>query len=132
MNWRNAAIGAAGATAGALLTPVALTTGLGAVGFSAAGPVASSTAARVQAGIGNVVAESLFATAQSISMGGTIPPLVTAVGGGVGAAAATGASTSAASRVAACLRWRGRSYSRKTLSSLFVLFRTFFYFFAKK
>jgi hypothetical protein len=58
-------------------------------------------------------------------MGGTIPPLVTAVGGGVGAAAVTGAS--AASRAAACLRRQRRSYTRKTLSLLLVLFRTFFF-----
>ena len=63
-------------------------------------------------------------------MGGTIPPLVTAVGGGVGAAAVTGAS--AASRAAACLRWQRRSYTRKTLSLLLVLFRTFFLLLCKK
>lgn len=40
-------------------------------------------AAGMQAGIGNVVAGSLFATAQSVGMGGAVPGVVTAVGGGV-------------------------------------------------
>lgn len=35
-------------------------------GFSSAGPIAGSTAAAMQAGIGNVVAGSAFATAQSL------------------------------------------------------------------
>jgi len=43
----------------------------------------------VQAGIGNVVAGSMFATAQSIAMGGAVPAVVSAVGGmGAGAAGA--------------------------------------------
>jgi hypothetical protein len=46
----------------------------------------------MQAGIGNVVAGSLFAGAQSVAMGGALPAAITAVGAGatgiVGAAAA--------------------------------------------
>lgn len=49
-------------------------------------------AAGMQAGIGNVVAGSLFATAQSVAMGGAVPGLVSAAGGmGAGAAAAVAA-----------------------------------------
>ncbi len=53
-------------------------------------------AAGIQAGIGNVVAGSLFATAQSVAMGGAIPAIITAIGGGVGAVggvAAAGATS---------------------------------------
>jgi len=46
-----------------------------------------SIAAGVQAGIGNVVAGSMFATAQSMAMGGGIPAVVSAIGG-IGAGAA--------------------------------------------
>ena len=78
------------------------------LGFGAAGPVAGkpmplsthqmhktrtllnkmsvfsgTAAAGIQAGIGNVVAGSLFATAQSIAMGGAVPVAVTAAGTGV-------------------------------------------------
>jgi hypothetical protein len=46
----------------------------------------------MQAGIGNVVAGSLFATAQSVAMGGAVPAAVSAAGGmGAGAAAAVAA-----------------------------------------
>jgi hypothetical protein len=41
----------------------------------------------MQAAIGNVAAGSLFATAQSVAMGGAIPVAVTAVGAGLGAGA---------------------------------------------
>ncbi len=105
------AVGAAGATVGALLTPIALTAGLGALGFSAAGPIAGkfpnpsvtwhstlrdilgSIAAGAQAGVGNVVAGSLFAAAQSVAMGGAVPAAVTAAGAGLtGVTAAAAAS----------------------------------------
>ncbi|KAI0147425.1 hypothetical protein GGR57DRAFT_250664 [Xylariaceae sp. FL1272] len=43
---------------------------LGALGFGAAGPAAGGIAAGIQAGVGNVVAPSLFATLQSAAMGG--------------------------------------------------------------
>ncbi len=43
-----------------------------------------TAAAAIQAGIGNVVAGSLFATAQSVAMGGAIPTVITAIGAGVG------------------------------------------------
>ena len=87
-----------GATAGILLTPVVTTGLLAAVGFSAAGPVAGKAllsppepsltllAASIQSGIGNVVAGSLFATCQSVAMGGAIPTVVTVIGAGVGTA----------------------------------------------
>ena len=43
----------------------------------------------MQAGIGNVVVGSLFATSQSVAMGGAVPAAVSAAGGvGAGAAAA--------------------------------------------
>jgi len=85
---------AAGATAGVLLTPILAPAALGVVGFSALGPVAGTLAASIQAGIGNVVAGSLFATAQSVAMGGAIPAAITAIGASVGAAggAVAGAS----------------------------------------
>ena len=97
------ALGAVGA-----VTPLLL----GVVGFSAAGPVAGmfplvrhtieaaskpfellgSIAAGIQAGIGNVVVGSLFATAQSVAMGGAVPAVISAAGGmGAGAAAAAAA-----------------------------------------
>jgi len=73
-----AVIAGLGATVGALLTPVALIVCLGAIGFGRVGPIAGSIAARLQAGIGNVVAGSLFAAAQSIAMGGAVPAAVIA------------------------------------------------------
>ncbi|KAH9980657.1 hypothetical protein BJV74DRAFT_855712 [Russula compacta] len=87
-----AAVGTAGAAAGTVLVPVALTAGLGVIGFSAAGPVAGSIAAGMQAGIGNVAAGSLFATAQSVAMGGAVPGAVTAVGSGFSGIAAAAAA----------------------------------------
>ena len=91
-------VGVAGTIIGVLLTPAALITALGAIGFSAVGPIAGkfpkpsvtwhstlrdilgSIAAVLQAGIGSVVAGSLFAVAQSIAMGGAIPVAVIAAG----------------------------------------------------
>jgi hypothetical protein len=52
-----------------------------------------SIAAGLQAGIGNVVAGSLFAAAQSAAMGGGVSAVVSAVGGlGAGAAGAAAAA----------------------------------------
>ncbi|KAF8483890.1 hypothetical protein DFH94DRAFT_725099 [Russula ochroleuca] len=86
------ALGAVGAATGVAVTPFVAPVLLGIVGFSAAGPVAGSIAAGMQAGIGNVVVGSLFATAQSLAMGGTVPAVVSAAGGmGAGAAAAVAA-----------------------------------------
>ena len=49
-------------------------------------------AAGMLAGIGNVVVGSLFATAQSVAMGGAVPAVVSAAGGmGAGAAATVAA-----------------------------------------
>jgi len=45
--------------------------------------MSGSLAALLQAGIGNVVAGSLFATAQTAAMGGGIPVLFSLLGGGV-------------------------------------------------
>jgi hypothetical protein len=45
--------------------------------------LSGTAAAGIQAGIGNVVAGSLFATAQSIAMGGAVPLAVTAAGAGI-------------------------------------------------
>lgn len=53
---------------------------LGAIGFSAAGPVAGSIAAGWQASIGSVVAGSLFAFLQSAAMGGAAIGLFTGIG----------------------------------------------------
>jgi len=91
------------------LTPVVAPAALGIVGLSAAGPVAGqfppqdeaasnpseplgSIAAGVQAGIGNVAAGSAYAAAQSIAMGGAIPTVVSAFGGGLGASIGTAAA----------------------------------------
>ena len=43
-------------------------------------------AAGIQSGIGPIAAGSLFATAQSVAMGGAIPTVFSVVGAGVGAA----------------------------------------------
>ncbi|KAH9036229.1 hypothetical protein EDB85DRAFT_807911 [Lactarius pseudohatsudake] len=75
---------ATGATAGIFLTPFVAPVVLSMFGFGVAGPVLGTVAAGVQAGIGNVVAGSLFATAQSVAMGGAVPLVVTAIGASVG------------------------------------------------
>ncbi|KAI9446367.1 hypothetical protein H4582DRAFT_2124837 [Lactarius indigo] len=66
-------MGAVGATVDVVLAPVVATAVLNAVGLCAIGPVAGSAATAIQAGIGNVAAGSLFATAQSVAMGGSHP-----------------------------------------------------------
>lgn len=53
---------------------------LGAIGFSATGPVVGSVAAGWQASIGSVVAGSLFSFLQSAAMGGAAMGLFTGVG----------------------------------------------------
>ncbi|KAH8994542.1 hypothetical protein EDB92DRAFT_1849784 [Lactarius akahatsu] len=88
---RNLFMAAAGAVLGVVLTPIVAPVFLGIVGFGAAGPIAGTAAAAIQAGIGNVAAGSLFATAQSVAMGGSIPTVITAIGAGVGAAIGAGA-----------------------------------------
>ena len=61
----------------------------------------------IQAGIGNVVAGSAFATAQTVAMGGAIPNIVTAAGACIGAAA--GAACPSRMRMAAGQqRWQAR------------------------
>lgn len=62
---------------------------LGAIGFSAAGPVLGSVAAGWQASMGSVAAGSLFAFLQSAAMGGAAMGLFTGVGV-LGAVMATG------------------------------------------
>jgi hypothetical protein len=93
--------GVIGFAASLIFTPMLAPAFLGFIGFSAIGPVAGkfppkwcgmirsahtnklelvgSIAAGVQAGIGNVVAGSLFAIAQSIAMGGAIPAAISAI-----------------------------------------------------
>ncbi|KAG6901521.1 hypothetical protein C0995_010895 [Termitomyces sp. Mi166 len=67
---------------GVILTPLAVVPVLGLVGFSAAGPVAGTMAAGIQAGMGSVAAGSSFALAQSIAMGGAaVPAFGIAIGG---------------------------------------------------
>ncbi|KAI9730422.1 MAG: hypothetical protein M1834_005932 [Cirrosporium novae-zelandiae] len=64
---------------------------LGAVGFSAIGPVAGSVAAGWQSSIGAVSAGSLFAVCQSAAMGGAVASTIAGVGAagaGVGIGAA--------------------------------------------
>lgn len=61
---------------------------LGAMGFSALGPVAGSAAAGWQGGIGAVQAGSLFAWCQSATMGGTAANGIIATGAAGGGAAA--------------------------------------------
>jgi hypothetical protein len=83
-----AVVGAAvvGATVvvGVLAAPVVVPAALGTVGFSSTGVVGGSIAAGMQAGIGNVVAGSAFATCQSMAMGGAIVPVATAASGTAG------------------------------------------------
>ena len=76
------AIGIVGATG------VAISAGAASLGFTSSGIAAGSIAAGLQAGIGNVVAGSAFATAQSlgatvaITMIGTAGGIVLVAGGG--------------------------------------------------
>ncbi|KAH8994543.1 hypothetical protein EDB92DRAFT_288237 [Lactarius akahatsu] len=97
-------IGAAavGATAACILVPLAATAALGAVGFSAAGLVVGSIAAGIQAGIGNVAAGSLFATAQSVTMRGALSGVVTAVGTAIGGICAAVRRSSEFNRFSSC------------------------------
>ena len=62
---------------------------LGAMGFSAVGPVAGSIAAGWQASLGSVVSGSLFSFLQGAAMGGAAMGVFTGIGAaGVGVAAA--------------------------------------------
>lgn len=67
---------------------------LGAIGFSAVGPVAGSIAAGWQASMGTVAAGSFFALLQSAAMGGAAIGLFNGIGalGGLVAVAGVGAS----------------------------------------
>lgn len=62
---------------------------LGAIGFSASGPVLGSIAAGLQASMGSVAAGSLFAILQSAAMGGAAMGLFAGIGA-FGAAMAAG------------------------------------------
>ncbi|KAH9980653.1 hypothetical protein BJV74DRAFT_887670 [Russula compacta] len=86
-------VGVGAAAVGAVLTPIVVHAGLDMVGFGADGPVAGTTAAGMQASIGNVVTGSLFATAQSIAMGGPVPAVIIVAGAGI-----TGVATAAVVR----------------------------------
>ncbi|KAH9956458.1 hypothetical protein BC827DRAFT_1232138 [Russula dissimulans] len=102
MNGRLSA--AACAAVSVALTPVVAPALVGAVGFSAAGPVAGTLATIWQASIGNIAAGSVFALFQSIGMGGAIPAgisaVIAAIGGeddaGTGTAGKDGAPPAAA------------------------------------
>ncbi|KAI0066025.1 hypothetical protein BV25DRAFT_1912830 [Artomyces pyxidatus] len=104
-----AAVGAA-AGIGAAAAPIVTQAVLGVVGFGAQGVVGGmnlpfgiyvnsqlggkctgSMAAGIQAGIGNVAAGSLFATCQSIAMGGAFPVVGFAIGAAIAGSWAYGA-----------------------------------------
>ncbi|KAJ7454029.1 hypothetical protein B0H11DRAFT_1926672 [Mycena galericulata] len=74
---------AAFAVVGAVVAPFAAPVALGLVGFSSIGPVAGTFAAATQAGIGNVVAGSAFACAQSVAAGGALPAVGYAISAGI-------------------------------------------------
>ncbi|KAL1687491.1 hypothetical protein GGG16DRAFT_62129 [Schizophyllum commune] len=71
-----------------ILIPIAGPAVLGALGFGPGGVVLGSWAAAAQAGIGNVVAGSAFALAQSAGAMGVIPLAWCAAGGAAGGAGA--------------------------------------------
>ena len=77
-------------------------------------------AAAAQAGIGNVVAGSLFATVQSAAMGGAIPALAYVVGGAVTGLLGMAISTFAGART--------RSRISNFFGGLSRSFRSFFRF----
>lgn len=56
-------------------------------------PLPGTAAAAIQAGIGNVLAGSLFATVQSIAMGGAVPAIFTAISAGITGITAAAAVT---------------------------------------
>ncbi|KAH8085995.1 hypothetical protein BXZ70DRAFT_556654 [Cristinia sonorae] len=71
---RAAVVGGATIIGGCILAPIVAPAALSIIGFGAAGPVAGSIAAGIQAGFGGVVtAGGWFATAQSVAMGGALP-----------------------------------------------------------
>ena len=71
---------------------------LGAVGFSAIGPVAGSAAAAWQASMGSVAAGSLFPFLQSAAMGGAAMGVFTGIGA-AGAAVAIAAGLGSPERI---------------------------------
>ena len=70
--------------------PLLVTGGLAVAGFGAAGVGAGTLAAGIQSGIGNVVAGSMFATAQSIGAAGLASGTTAAIAGGSGTLAGFG------------------------------------------
>ncbi|CAN9222043.1 unnamed protein product [Alternaria alternata] len=92
-----------------LVALIATAIALSATGFGPAGIVAGSTAAIIQAGIGNVVAGSIFATCTSAMMGGSGALIVF---GGVW----LGSTVFMASLAVAWKRWRDRSQLAMVLS----------------
>ncbi|PCH41777.1 hypothetical protein WOLCODRAFT_143751 [Wolfiporia cocos MD-104 SS10] len=80
-----------GAVVATAALPVVAPAALGVVGFGSAGPVAGTYATAIHAGIGNVAAGSLFASCQSVAMGGAIPTLWSATAAAFGGAAGAGA-----------------------------------------
>ncbi len=77
-SWGNYIIGAGLVTAAVAVAPIA-------IGFGSAGVVGGSIAAGIQAGIGNVVAGSVFSTMTSLGMTGVFTT-ATVVGAGTVAA----------------------------------------------
>ncbi|KAH9174459.1 hypothetical protein EDB89DRAFT_1953217 [Lactarius sanguifluus] len=61
-----------------------------------------SIAAGIQAGIGNVAAGSLFATAQSVAMGGALSGVITAVSTALGGICAAAGRSSESNRFSSC------------------------------
>lgn len=86
---------------------------LGAVGFSAVGPVAGTAAAAWQASMGLVEAGSLFAWCQSVAMGGAALGGITAFGiGSAAVAIGAGVASEAVKKVAAVVNEVGPHLAR--------------------
>lgn len=71
-------------TVGVILAPPLIVPVLHMIGFGVGGPVAASMAVGIQSGIGNVVAGSVFATAQAIGATTVVPAGIAAAVAGAG------------------------------------------------
>ena len=90
---------------------------LGAVGFSASGPVLGSVAAGWQASIGSVATGSLFAFVQSAGMGGGARGIIVTSGAAAGGIVAVAAAATGWTAVTETVdRWANgvRNFFRKT------------------
>lgn len=96
---------------------------LGAVGFSATGPVLGSVAAGWQASMGSVVGGSLFSFFQSAAMGGAAMGLITGVGV-IGAAIAIPAmlSTLGGSAVIQVVKEKCQEVVKKAVDAVKIVF----------